>query len=212
MENTDLTHYVFVDFENVPNVDLRLIEGKSVKVALLIGKNQKKLDLARVQQIQRQAAKVVLIEVGASGHNALDLTLGYYLGQAVLTAPQAQFLIVSNDKDFDPLIAHLLGQGVRVCRQGEFSAQLFAPAPRKALPVKSAAPAVRSSPPADPLAKLVARLQNPASPRPVSRARLFGYVRTAYGNKLTEPAVHGLVDDLVKRGVLAIDGQGKVSY
>jgi len=75
---------VFVDFENVPEVDLGLVEGKPVHVTILIGKNQKKIDLPLVQQIRRLAAQVELVEVGASGRNALDLTLAYYLGQAVL--------------------------------------------------------------------------------------------------------------------------------
>jgi hypothetical protein len=63
---------VFVDFENVHEVDLGLVEGKPVQVTLLIGKNQKKIDLALVQQIRRLAAQVALVEVGASGRNALD--------------------------------------------------------------------------------------------------------------------------------------------
>eukprot|EP01031_Cornospumella_fuschlensis_P013228 gene13228-biopygen11165 len=70
-------HLVFVDFENVPALDLSAIEGKSARVTLLIGKNQKKLDLDLVRQIHRLAPQVDLVEVGASGHNALDLTLAF---------------------------------------------------------------------------------------------------------------------------------------
>lgn len=203
---------MFVDFENVPNVDLRLIDGKSVKVTLLIGKNQKKLDLALVQQIQRQGPKVVLIEVGASGHNALDLTLGYYLGQAVLTAPKARFHIVSNDKDFDPLVAHLDGQGIRVFRHGAFSAQIFSRNARKIAPPKCAAPVFKDTPPVDRLAKLIARLTNPASARPKSRVSLLAHVSTAYGNKLSTLELRDVVDQLIERGVLSFDGTDKIKY
>ena len=104
MPANTLTHYVFVDFENVPEVNLGLIEGKPVQVTLLIGKNQKKLDLALVQQIRRLASQVELIEVGASGHNALDLPLAYYLGQAVQRCPDAHFHIVSKDKDLRQIL------------------------------------------------------------------------------------------------------------
>jgi len=61
--------------------------GKSVHVTLLIGKKQTKLDLALVQQMRRVPDQVELVEVGASGHNALDLTLAYYLGRAAERSP-----------------------------------------------------------------------------------------------------------------------------
>ena len=45
MTTPALTHFVFVDLENVPVIDLGLVEGKPVHVTLMIGKNQKKMDL-----------------------------------------------------------------------------------------------------------------------------------------------------------------------
>lgn len=39
MPTETFTQYVFIDFENVPSLDLGLIEGKSVHVTLLIGKS-----------------------------------------------------------------------------------------------------------------------------------------------------------------------------
>ncbi|MES1168419.1 MAG: hypothetical protein ABUL61_04545, partial [Oleiharenicola lentus] len=66
------TYFVFVDFENVPTADLGLVEGKPVHVTFLIGKKQTWLDLTLVKQIHRLATQVELVEVGASGHNALD--------------------------------------------------------------------------------------------------------------------------------------------
>src|SRR5580698_9329683 len=102
MPNQAVLHFVFVDFENVPEVDLGLVAGKPAHVMLLLGKHQKKLDIGLVQQIRRLAEQIELVEVGASGHNALDLTLAYYLGRAVQRDPEAQFYVVSKDSDFDP--------------------------------------------------------------------------------------------------------------
>src|ERR1700722_8753501 len=122
-----ILHFVFVDFENVPEVDLGLVTGMPAHVMLLLGKHQKKLDVALVQQIRRLADQIELIEVGASGHNALDLTLAYYLGNAVQRNPQAQYYVVSKDSDFDPMLGHLRAQHIEVARFASFAALPFLP-------------------------------------------------------------------------------------
>lgn len=227
-------HFVFVDFENVPSIELGLIEGKPVKVTLLVGKNQTRLELPLVRQIHRFAAQVALVEVGASGRNALDLVLAAYLGRATLEHPGGDFVIVSRDKDFDPLIAHLLRTGVSVTRVTDFAALPFvtpptrvaAPAPVPAAPSRtpstprsasagaarkptSAAPAPL---PVDKLDKLMARLTADAGPRPKRKDRLLAHISTSFGNKLSDAELTALVDRLVQRRILAIDADGKVSY
>lgn len=204
------THFVFVDFENVPTVDLGPVAGKPVHVTLLIGKKQTKLDLSLVQQMRRVAAQVELIEVGATGHNALDLTLAVYLGQAVQHSPGAQFTIVSKDKDFEPMLAHLTGKGTKVTRRDSFAAA-FQAAPKKPAPATKAAPPVKK-PSEDRLEKLVARLKNPSASRPKNKARLLAHINTAYGQKLNEPELMQKLEELISRGVLVIEAKDKVSY
>ena len=103
----EFSHFVFVDFENVPDVDLAAIAGQAVRVTLLLSKNQKKLSTSLTLQIHRHAKQIELIEVGATGRNALDLVLANYLGQAIERFPTAEFAIVSKDQDFAAMIAHL---------------------------------------------------------------------------------------------------------
>jgi hypothetical protein len=223
MPTDTFTHYVFVDFENVPEVDLGLIDGKPIQVTLLIGKNQKKLDLVLVQQIRRLASQVELLEVGVSGRNALDLTLAYYLGKVVQRCPDAQFRIVSKDKDFDPLIAHLSSKGIAVHRCDGFAALPFLPKPPKPHPIKAAVPAKLNAPakaagpgkagaPDVRLEKLIARLRNNLAPRPKRKASLLAHINTAFGNRLSEAEQGDKLDELTRRGVLIIDGKGKVTY
>jgi hypothetical protein len=229
MPNDAFTHFVFVDFENVPGVDLGLMEGKPVHVSLLIGKNQKKLDLALVQQIHRLASQVELVEVGASGHNALDLTLAYYLGRAVERGPTALFHIVSKDKDFEPMIGHLLVEGIKVARCDAIAALPFlaptvratvAPFPRQAraaAPARSAAPTkpgAQTKPlPADRHLKIIERLWNPANRnRPASLDALLKYLKTSLGKKSPETEVQDLLRELKQQGVLTIAADGKVVY
>lgn len=206
MSTSHFTHFVFVDFENVPNIELGRVAGKPVHVSLLLGKNQRNLDVGLVQSIHRLAAQVQLVEVGASGHNALDLTLAFYLGQAVERAPAAQFCIVSKDKDFDPLVGHLERENVKVARFDSFAALPFFPRSKKSAPVAT-------KPPVDRRAKVIARLMNPANlARPSSRAALLAHIKTALGKEASEAAGEDILDELVARKALAIDARGKVSY
>jgi len=218
MTKHETNHYVFVDFENVPTIDLGLIDEKPVHVTLMIGKNQKKIDLALVHQIKRHAARVELIEVGAAGHNALDLTLAYYLGQAALSAPHAQFHIISKDTDFDPLLAHLHSQKIKATRHGAFAALPFLPQPKPGAVKKIAAtpkhqPELFPSVPAnEKFDKLLTRLRNNSAPRPKKRSSLLAHISTAYGDKLTAEELNLHLDALVDLGVLSIDAKNKVSY
>lgn len=223
MPTETFTHYVFIDFENVPSLDLGLIEGKPVHVTLLIGKNQKKLDLALVQQIHRLASQVELVEVGASGHNALDLTLAYHLGQAVQRCPGARYFIVSKDKDFDPMIAHLAGKGIPVDRCDSFAALPFLPKPARPRPPKAAAPARSIAPPKtvadiesgaadDRLEKLITRLGRKSAPRPTTKARLLAHINTVYGGRLSEAEQNQKLTALFSREVLTIDAENRVCY
>ena len=223
MTTAAITDFVFVDFENVPEVDLGLVEGKPVHVTLFIGKNQKKIDLPLVQQIRRLASQVELVEVGASGRNALDLTLSYYLGQAVLRAPDARFCIVSRDKDFVPMIAHLSGQGTKVDRCDSLAALPFLPRQARSSAVKATVPVkphatakaetlVRTAEPEDRLERLITRLRANFSPRPKKKARLLARINSDFGNKLTAAEQNEKLDELVRRGVVAIDAKGTVAY
>ena len=206
------SHYVFVDFENVSNVDLRLIEKRSVLVTLLLGQKQKKLNVSLVHQIQRHVEQVRLIEVGASGRNALDLTLCYYLGQAVFSAPKARFHLVSKDHDFDPLIAHLQRDGIRVLRHRAFSKEMFAVRSKATEQPLHLEPGEPEIVPVDRFAKLVLRLNRPSSARPKSEACLRAHIRTVYGNKLSEAGVIAVVNELIKDRIVAMDDAGKVQY
>jgi len=219
-------NHVFVDFENVPSVDLALVGDEPVSVTLLIGEKQKRLDLALVRQIHAHAAKVTLIEVGASGRNALDLVLAWHLGKIAERHPGDRFFVVSKDKDFDPLIAHLRLLGLEVGRVESFSVLPFlasaaskpkSPAPqRKPTVSKSERPAppagAAKTPPDERLAKLTERLKNHPKARPVRRKTLLSFINGFYGKTLIEPELEAIASSLQQQGIIAIDSGGRVSY
>jgi hypothetical protein len=233
MATSDITHFIFVDFENVQEVDLSPIAGQAVQVTLLLGKNQTKIDLELVKQIQQFGTQVKLIEVGGSGRNALDLTLACYLGRAIEQVPEANFAIVSKDKDFAPMVAHLVAQKITVARHDSFRALPFLTHRKQASPPKIVQPAgtklasakkasvqpkaneaesANSSLQADRFEKLIARLRNDGEPRPKTRKRLLAKIATDFGGKLSESECILKLDELVRRGGVAIDANDKVSY
>jgi hypothetical protein len=227
MPTDAVAHFVFVDFENVPDIDLGLVEGRPVHVTLLIGKNQKKLDLALVRQIHRLAVQVDLVEVGASGHNALDLTLACYLGQSVQQWPTAEFHIVSKDQDFEPMIGHLNAHGTKVSRCDAFHFLPFLPRPKPISPASGAfgltrptkgaasakaAPALKK-PGVDKRTKEIARLKNPMTlNRPTTEQALRAHIKTALGKESTPAKVEEIFAKLRDDHVFTIETGGKIGW
>ncbi len=109
-------NHVFLDFENVHQVDLSLIGAKSVSFTLMVGAKQTKLDSDLVEKLMVHSSSVQLVKLKSSGQNALDFALAYYLGRAALADPTAYFHIVSKDGGFDPLIDHLRARHIQVHR------------------------------------------------------------------------------------------------
>jgi hypothetical protein len=217
------THFVFVDFENRPTVDLSAIGGQPVHVTLLIGKKQEKFGFELVKQIKEFAAQVELVQVGASGRNALDITLAYYLGRAIECASKAKFAIVSGDNDYDAMIAHLSNHEVKVAitRYDNFSALPFLHHRKPALPPKSVVttkpaptkPVAIKKPPEDRCAKVIARLKNPLNPnRPATEKALLAHLKASLGKQASDTKVDEVFHKLREDTVVLIDANGKVSY
>lgn len=109
-------NHVFVDFENVHQVDLALIGAKSVSFTLMVGPQQTKLDSALVEKLMEHSASVRLVKLKSKAKNALDFALAYYLGRAALADPTACFHIIAKDGGYDPLIEHLRERHIHVQR------------------------------------------------------------------------------------------------
>ena len=60
-------NHVFVDYENVHQVDLSLIGAKSVSFTLMVGAKQTKLDTDLVERMIEHASSVRLVKLKSSG-------------------------------------------------------------------------------------------------------------------------------------------------
>lgn len=218
---------IFVDFENVKITDLAPLVGHPCQISLLLGAQQKSVPTSLLVSSAKLRDQVTLIEVGASGRNALDITLAHYLGRAIERQPEGHFFIISKDKDYEPLIAHLRAQGCTVSRHESLAALPFLKpaakrpghaAPKAAKASKAAAvarvPAAKAEVAGSSrIDRLISSLANPSNKtRPTTRKRLHAYVMNTLGKDAADVQVEAAIQQLQETGTLAIDDAGRVRY
>jgi hypothetical protein len=194
-------NHVFVDFENVHEVEPAVIGAKSVSLTLLLGARQTKLDVALVEKLMEHAATVQLVRLTTSGENALDFAIAYYVGRAVMADPTGWVHIVSKDTGFDPLIEHLRSRHIHAQRHDDFTALTFSG------PAKPP-----SAPPEDLMPRVLEHLAKHVNNRPKRKKTLVSHLRAFLGNAVTEAHVLDLVEKLSKAGRLSIGDMDAVTY
>ena len=207
-------NHVFVDFENVPHVDL-LVFGNKISIILLLGAKQTKLDADLVEKLLEHAGNVQIVRLETFGKNALDFTLAYYLGRAVLADPTGSFHIVSKDTGFDPLIKHLRSRNIHALRHDNYTALTFsASAKPVAVPV-SVAVSVRTPvrvPPDDLLSRVLAHLRKNTTNRPKRQKTLVSHLLALAGKTATEADISTLIQKLIKAKYLSLSDKDAVAY
>ncbi len=194
-------NHVFVDFENVPEVDLTIIGSKAVSLILLLGAKQTKLDAALVEKLMEHAASVHLVRLATSGKNALDFTLAYYLGRTALADPTAYFHIISKDKGFDPLIEHLRSRHIRARRHDGFSTLTF-----------SIPPKVLAAITEDQMERVLQHMSKNLTNRPKKKTTLLSHMKSVLGKDATDEDAAKIVEKLRKAKHLIIDDKESVTY
>jgi len=110
----DLTYFL-VDFENVQPPDLGLLGDPGYRVKLFHGPHQNKLDMDVVKALQPLGDRVEYIQSDRHGKNALDFHVAFYIGRLLekheANGKTARFVVVSKDRDFDPLLSHVRSLG-----------------------------------------------------------------------------------------------------
>jgi len=223
MPINNLTHFVFVDFENVPGIDLSVLSGQPLCVTLFLGPKSK-LKPALVEQVTTLPYEVRLIKVRTSKKNLVDFVLTFHLGEMISRYPRGHYYIVSGDKkDFDPVVAHLENNHLHVSRHPDIASLPFLAQSKPVEQVKSSASAKSSTvtkpavptnkPPADRRPKIIARLKDSANKnRPATLKGLHAHIKTALGKQSTTAKVEDIIRELCKTGALIIDAKDKLSY
>lgn len=227
--------YFLVDLENIQQPRFPEKLPKDAQVWVFVGHNQTKVPLDLVEQLQGLGERARYIRATSGGSNALDFHIACYLGRLSISEPNAQFIVVSGDTGFDPLITHLRSLRINVTRS-PCSAQQKSMAKPAAAPKPATAPkpAAAPTPAAAPKSAAAAQSVHASPPATGTRAeisqwelverafRSFGGMNSgrpksvpAFRNvvlklarqSLPEDSMEELLHIFIQRGVVVQDGE-----
>ncbi|GGB99191.1 hypothetical protein GCM10007205_05630 [Oxalicibacterium flavum] len=110
------THYILIDFENVQPRFIDEVDAEHFRLLVFVGSTQSRLPYDVASAMQKLGERAQYIKISGIGPNALDFHIAFYIGRIAALDPQACFHIVSHDRGFDPLIAHLKELGIAADR------------------------------------------------------------------------------------------------
>jgi transcriptional regulator CtsR len=98
---------LLIDYENIQQIDLSVIEDMDIQVKIFIGKSQNKIPFSLVAEAQRFGTNFDWIKIDGNGNNALDFHIAYYLGFLTRVDQKSEYIILSKDKGFDPVVRYV---------------------------------------------------------------------------------------------------------
>ncbi len=200
-----MAHWILVDYENVRPSDFHPDRQPDTRIIVFLGPNQHKIPADLVMALQAFGPDARYIQCPASGRNALDFHIAFYLGDIAPRHPGDQFHIVSEDKGFDPLVRHMRTEfGIAVQRHAGLPS---IPGRTKAAR-KTAASRAAAAPTVEEVRKALAAA-GASRPRKVNTLR--NWIDTRFNGKLAEPDLDRLVANMRSRKLIAVSGD-RVSY
>lgn len=189
---------VLIDFESVQPESLAPLAEDHFQVLLFVGANQSKVPFEVAAAVQKLGARGEYIKISGSGPNALDFHIAYYIGRIASEDAGAFFHIISRDKGFDPLIAHLKATKIFAGRWESIAEMPI---------VKNAS---RKSP--KEMARIfVAKLGEPKVTRPRTEKTLRSALKAHFRDNLEEEDLPRVIKAIADTGFLSITA-GKVIY
>jgi hypothetical protein len=216
------TAYILIDFENVQPDKMGTLGDGAFKIKVFVGAKQSRVSVGMASALQALGPAAEYVQIEGSGRNALDLHIAFYIGRLSVEEPGAVFHIVSKDKDYDPLIAHLKKQKI-VCHKWaavtdiphpRHAAPKPAPLPRSAAkPISKAAPKPTAKPALPTrVDEVIDNLEKRARAQPSTLKTLTSTIRALYrGKVIADAEVDGIIGELQRRGLITVK-DGKVSY
>jgi len=196
---------LLVDFENIGKLDLTAVPD-GVKVALFFGAAQKTVPREFMEAALKLRERFEHINAGGQGKNALDFHLAYYLGEYLTKSPRTECIILSRDKDFAPLVKHLVGRGFTVRTANTL---------RDAFPARPAPESRRPAAAQAALAPHEAALRwltgSAKNRRPRTRKALAAHLYSHFSKKRSEADIQATIERLLASGELS-ESNGRITY
>jgi NTP pyrophosphatase (non-canonical NTP hydrolase) len=143
--------HILLDYENVQptEVELRAMVPEATRVWVFHGPHQKQVE----QRFASFGTGMTTVPISRTGKNALDFHLSFYMGYIASRNQQAKFVVVANDKGYEPMLEHAKVLGFAVRQHGHA---------RSAEPVVPKVVVTAAPRPATPAAKKTAAKKAPA--------------------------------------------------
>ena len=217
------TNYVLVDFENL-QPDMSGLAGTAHKVLVFFGAKQQssRHHYEKFAPLLKLAGNLEIVEVPQTGDNALDMHIAFTIGQILQREPDASIVVISRDRDFDPLIDTLQKRGLKCSRTHDVNsiakkrASPAVPAmgavPKKAKAAAAGA-ARKPAPPSidvDPIVKQLRSMNGKPSTRKKLAQTIASYFKH-HGGEQPEKVVEQAIDELIRRKLVS-QSAGKVNY
>ena len=208
------THYILIDYENVPVKSLALLRGDHFRVGVFLGPKNTRLATEFVLAMRELGEQGNYILLEAGGPNALDFHIAYYLGRLLEAKAAESYHIIAKDKGFDALVAHVCKSGGACERVDSIEAMSCWPKQASAKSVTSAKVTAKSSTKkkADELVALVvANFKKRATGRPRTEKTLRSTVKTLCGAQYSDKELDAVIARFLKKGYVIVT-DGKVTY
>lgn len=206
---------MFVDYENVQVQSLAMLKDDHFKVRIFLGANNTKLPVALFMSMQELGPRVELIALEASGKNALDFHIAFYVGVEAARDPTGFFHIISKDSGFDPLIHHLKAKRIFSSRSASIEDMpCFQTAATQAPHSETKAPSKAFT---EQLAlhelveKAISLVIDGKASRPTTRKTLLSTLQAKLGKEVESKRIEYVLTVLIAKGHVKADG-AKVSY
>jgi hypothetical protein len=178
---------LLVDLENVQKVDSSQIPPDS-RIKVFVGAKQTKIPTSLILLREAMGDRFEWVWIDGTGKNVLDFYIACYLGEALAGGTQSEFVVLSGDTGFDPLLRYLNTRGLRCKRE--------APSSRTKPVVKTGLDAIAM--------QVVEFLsQTDKSKRPSKRKALINHVANRFKTKMSAEQVTGGIDQLFKSKLIA---------
>jgi hypothetical protein len=189
--------YVLIDFENIQPEDVSPLDQQNLRIRVFYNSRQKKKQSEFAKRLKAIHVQAEFVEMVGGGADALDILIGFTIGQISVRDPAAKFYVISRDDGFQSTLEHLRNGGTTAYR---FDSLEGLKAPKPASPTVARADAAGA---------FLAVPENKNKPR--SAAKLRTWLKSHLREELTEAQEDAVIKELGKRKVLKLNGT-KVEY
>jgi hypothetical protein len=190
---------VFIDYENVQNVNLKPLLKSDVLIKVFHNADQKFCSTFLKLAMEFGKERLELIQITGSGKNAADFHIAYFLGKLTHEIANPSFYIISKDNGFKPLANFIKSHDKIDCVQDN------------EIPNLTAKESVKDELKRDSYTIVLKHLSDPKMPRPKKEITLRNQIISICHKKISEAEADAIIQRLIAAKII-YSQTGSISY